>query len=432
MPTVDIEKSAIQDFSNLTSADEKELSELSELTDGEESLPAWLQDNEPGVDLTKTSLGEIESVDRLQIEEATLEATPTDEEDDWQKLLRDLPPSQPVLTKAAIPDWLEALDPTLLDSTSETTPLSNLPEATEAVEIELVIARPRTSTSPIQTFTVTPEQQRQVDLLEQLVASKRRQEEDGVEREQLKSRFAAWIQPVLALLLIGVVLFGLLDQGDAFQEAADSIILTTVLQSLDLAAGKPVLVAFDYTPALAGELASQADMVLQRVAENGSPILTASQFGAGTAVARLATQPYSPIDLGYIPANAIGLRQLGDCMADAACITLNTRKLDPATAEQLNKVALIIILTGDRDSLVNWIEQVGSQQNVPLTAVTTRALAPVVAPYLGSGQLHALLSSQQATALPQQHAQQLAQLLIVILFIIGGLGYGLFKDWRKE
>ncbi len=434
LPPVNIEEDIAYNFPDLTAKDEDRLTDV--MTD-EGELPDWLQDAKSNV-----ATAEIEPNSVPQVEEETVEPDFDDEEDDWQELLKKLPPNQDpkaTLAKATLPDWLEKLEPT-----SESSAQIGLPKAADAVEIELVIARPRTATSPIQTFTVTPEQQKQVDLLRRLMEPKQAQED--VENGEPKSYLGRWLQPVLALLLIGIVVFGLLDQRLIFRkmpavsggETAVTPSSQSVRQLLDSAANQPVLIVFDYTPALAGELGGQAKTILQWVSENGSPILTTSQFASGTAVAKLATQSYNPTDLGYIPANAIGLRQLSDCMADADCSTLSTRKLDRATVKQLNDIALIIILTGDRDSLINWIEQVGSRQKIPLVAVTTQALAPVAAPYFGSNQLQTIISAQLDTGSEQptvadslQYTQQLAQLLIAVLFIVGGIGYSLSYAQNK-
>ena len=63
---------------------------------------------------------------------------------------------------------------------------------------------------------------------------------------------------------------------------------------LQAAAGQPVLVAIEYSPAMAGELTPQASMLLEQLAANGSPIITVSQFAAGTAIAsELAGDSYN-------------------------------------------------------------------------------------------------------------------------------------------
>jgi hypothetical protein len=55
--------------------------------------------------------------------------------------------------------------------------------------------------------------------------------------------------------------------------------------------------------------------------------------------------------------------------------------------EMLSQVGLIIVLAADRESLISWIEQVGSQSEVPIVAGVSQAMGPIAAPFLASGQL---------------------------------------------
>jgi hypothetical protein len=99
----------------------------------------------------------------------------------------------------------------------------------------------------------------------------------------------------------------------------------------------------------------------------------------------------------------------------------------------LSQVGLIIVLTGERKSLVNWIEQVGSQTGIPVVAGTTQSLEPVALSYMTSGQLEGVLShsaamgryedvlSEAAADTADQRiitAQVLTQLLLVVVLLI--------------
>jgi tetrahydromethanopterin S-methyltransferase subunit H len=99
-----------------------------------------------------------------------------------------------------------------------------------------------------------------------------------------------------------------------------------------------------------------------------------------------------------------------------------------------------VVLTGDRESLINWIEQVGSNSNVPILAGITQSLAPAAAPYLATEQLEGALVGMADTAVYQQfyssttsnsevrkqlNAQITAQLLVAIFLFIGALTYGI-------
>jgi hypothetical protein len=190
------------------------------------------------------------------------------------------------------------------------------------------------------------------------------------------------------------------------------------------AAGQTVLVAFDYTPALAGELGPQADVLMAQLAANGSEVIAVSQSAVGTGVAA----PYSADSAIFIPGEAIGLRQMAGCL-NGNCQSQYGRNM----ADTLSQVSLIIILTGDRQSLINWVEQVEPQTNIPLLAATTQSLEPVAMTYLNSGQLNGTFSHLAATGwyeddLPEAtavaeargtvQAQVFTQLLLVVVLLI--------------
>ena len=94
------------------------------------------------------------------------------------------------------------------------------------------------------------------------------------------------------------------------------------------------------------------------------------------------------------------------------------------------------MLTGERDSLVNWLEQIDPNTDIPIIAGVTQSLGPVAAPYYASGQLHGLLnglpdaialanrygsSADLTQAKAQLSAQSLIQLAAALLLIIGAL-----------
>ena len=106
-------------------------------------------------------------------------------------------------------------------------------------------------------------------------------------------------------------------------------------------------------------------------------------------------------------------------------------------------VDLIIVLTGERDSLINWFEQVGSQTEIPVVAGITQSLAPIAAPYQTAEQTSAVvagfpsaLSYEQLrleskdsepglTNQKQMGAYVMAQWLVIILFSGGVIYYGI-------
>lgn len=372
-------------------------------------------------------------------------ASPQSSRNEWRSLLEELPPMTPLaesLPKADIPEWVQQLKPTELtgqpprmpDGPEETTgPLKGMQGV---VAIEPSIARPRTA-SPLMTYVTTPEQQQQVALLQQIA----QEAPDTVASLDTKTAYytAVWLRILLALLLIVGLIAGLLGPSLVATQNAAPPAVQAVDAVVAAAAGQPVLVAVEYTPAMAGELSSQTRLFLNQLQENGSPVIITSQYAAGTAVASNLLTDAGAHMVGYLPGEGIGLRQLGDCLAQRnACEQLNGRMLDTATQANLQQTSLVIILTGDRDNLVNWVEQVGTvATDVPVVAGVTQALTPLAKSYTATGQLTGLLggipdaaayerlhNSETSGLQSQLNAQIFGQLVAATLLLAGLFVYG--------
>ena len=418
-------------------------------------LPEWLQEAASSALSDETTPGEEDSDipgwlkseggDSFDSKQFGLGSQPPPDSagDDWTAVLQELPAAtaQDRIVLADIPDWIQALKPPELTGAepepepekpaTETGPLAGI---RDVIDIEPVIAQPRAN-GALRSFTVTGEQQAQTILLKQLALAE----------QAMPTRVGAgdtapsgWVRVLLAALLLATILLGLL-QPDLLARVPMTAPghVEMAYTAVQEAAGRPVLLAVEYTPALSGELDVQAKMLIDQLAANGSPVITVSQYAAGTAVAR-ALAGDSP-SLGLVPGESVGLRQLGDCLSGAApCSTVTGRAVPAATQQTLADVGLIIVLTGERDSLVNWLEQVGRTSEAPLLAGITQSLGPVAAPYFASGQLQGMVVGMPDTAVYQQeylsqptavvnqqlNAQALAQILVAALLLVGGLGYG--------
>jgi hypothetical protein len=182
-----------------------------------------------------------------------------------------------------------------------------------------------------------------------------------------------------------------------------------------------------------------ADAMLADIATNGISVLTLSQVAAGLPMADRATtanEELSSSRVGYLPGEASGLRALGACLK-SGCETLAGRTLRPEAKTALADASLIVVLTGDRDSLAGWMEQVGTQSEVKIVAGVTQALGPVARPYMESQQLAGLVEGLPAsvaydqaglgTAIPeagQLSAVTLAQWLAVGVLLAGLVYFG--------
>lgn len=355
-----------------------------------------------------------------------------------RSILSELPPPRDPrenLVKADIPEWVDALKPKSLKGEQSPQPVGPAPESGPllgvpgVIEIAPVIAAsPVAHKTPVSQLTVTPEQQQQAEMLQQLA------QEDMLLSETAVSprRRLAWGRVLLYLILLAFISAPIILDTRLSLVRENTVPAPSSIEiaqaAITAAAGQSVLVAFDYTPALEGELATEADALMEQLTVNNSQVIPVSQSAAGTAIAATYTdQPAL-----FVPGEAVGLRQMGVCLADG-CEMLFGRSLE----NDLSQVALIIVLTGDRKSLVNWIEQVGSQTNVPVLAATTQSLEPLALSYVTSKQLDGLLSHLAALGRYEEtlpaapaniaaqrtlNAQLLVQLLLIVLLLFGLIG----------
>ena len=356
--------------------------------------------------------------------------------------LSDLPPSIPIeerLAKAIIPEWLEGMRPPPTPKYIEHEPETSGPLVGISNVIGLqTVSMPDYSNAPTNKFVVTDAHQQQARLLRQLTQGERKLASDIV---QTDSTTSARMRIALIIILLLLALVGLFGPSLVNLPTEPSLALTALHEEITAVSTQPVLIAFEYTPATAGELNAEAETLLAAFAENGTPVIVVSQSAAGSTIARTHLPVDDGMQIGMVSGGTAGLRQLGECINDTGCTTLLGRALPADEQEMLGDVALILLLTGERDTMVNWIEQVSTPNNIPLITGLTESIAPLALPYYDSGQLAGMMIGWRETAVYQQqwlaeqesgtlaglNAQALLQLGAVLLLIGGGIYYGMMK-----
>lgn len=427
---------------------------LSELTDSytdladdtvATELPDWLEDVDeigPSGDLVEESTDIPEWLaDSIpaDAELSSLSGKLPESDDEWLEILQGLPPALPIeerVFQADVPDWIMALKPTEIVAEpviQEGGPLSGI---RDVIGIETAVTETQVNGST-PAFTVSPEQTAQATLLKQLTLADKASTQAFA---RIDTSSNGLVRMLLAGLLLAAIVLGLL-QPNLLRVTPNQVPahLSLGYDTIESFAGEPVLLAVEYTPAMAGELDAQLEMLLTQLADNGSPVITVSQSAAGTAVIeKYATDIPT---LGLLPGQAVGLRQLGDCLAGKTdCTTLAGRTLTGSLSQSLGDVALVIVLTGERDSLVDWAEQATLSGEIPVVAGVTQSLVPVALPYLDTEQLWGMIGGLPDTAVYQQQllnqtpdaaimrqlsAQTLTQLLAAVLLLAGGLIFGI-------
>ncbi len=166
-----------------------------------------------------------------------------------------------------------------------------------------------------------------------------------------------------------------------------------------------VLVAWDYDPAVQGELQLLAQPILHHLQRKRARTVFMSlrPFGPNVAAdaqaltARLAPgvaiAAPSPAQMGFIPGESIALRSIALSPVNASNqprLTIQEAGMRPA--QDIDAFDLVIQITADMTSSREWVEQVASRSDAPLLVAASGAVAPLLRPYEQTGQIRVLLA----------------------------------------
>lgn len=259
----------------------------------------------------------------------------------------------------------------------------------------------------------------------------------------------SWIYWLLVAILGGALLLG--NENDTLPHAWPGI--APVYNTIEaLPNGVTVLVDWAYDPATAGEMDLVAEPVLEHLLAHNANLVVISQLPLGPATARRLLAKASQgsgavaarrletvvVEGGFLPGGAATLALLGQSPAVGLPLDLQGRaaEMRPALATLAEDGPVLSLVVSARSEPVQrWLEQVQPQNGVPVIAVTSAAAAPVLQPYVDSGQLVGVVSGYNGgivyrelmlRALPRAEQEQLwrqinghnwalAALLIVIV-----------------
>jgi hypothetical protein len=359
-------------------------------------------------------------------------------------------PQEAFISPADLPSWVQAMRPveTTLQEVSASAdaasqplenqgPLAGLRGVLPAMPGFAPSSKPRAYSVRLQP---TQDQLDHATLLEQMLASETtalplRTDSSVVLSQRVLRWFVAGILLVLivAILFSGVQLLPLPSQLSPEGDQANSAIN-------DLPDDAPVLMIFDYEPALAGEMEAAAGSFVDQVIALHHPRLTLlSTSPTGPALAERfmtasQTRGQNYINLGYLPGESSGI--LAFAMNPRSAIP-NRTVWDVPIAQDVTRFSdyqLVILLTDRAETARAWVEQTtGQREGHPFVIVSSAQAAPLIQPYLLSGQVTGLVSGlregaafEQATnnyGLARQYwdAYNLSILVVCIMIVIGGL-----------
>lgn len=307
-----------------------------------------------------------------------------------------------------LPGWVEAMQPVV-----EQTDPTGLSEDEEYIEnygplagiSSILPAEPDIETAPSEdetqsamSLSVSKTQRDYAELLERVIARESRVRAVTEPASLPTQRILRWLITIVLILSLGAVIIfgGGTEQGEAAFQAeqfAGAAALHEIITDLDQ--GDPVLIAFDYQPALAGEFNYAASGVIDHLMSRRAYLSFISTQATGPTLAEYFLQTTQAdheythgleyLNLGYLPGGAAGL--LSFSIAPQTIIPLafdgsNAWDSPPLeNVDSINDFSLILILTEDPTTAKLWIEQVQTASTPPMGMVVSAQTEPLIQPY---------------------------------------------------
>jgi hypothetical protein len=364
-----------------------------------------------GIDPTKTTG---RAVDPFQIEDELFEDLFSEELPNWLTSASEegaIITAEDQLTVGELPGWVEAMRP-VVESTDTTGlsededyienygPLAGIPSVLPA-EAETALDPEKAVRKPLD-LIASKTHQDYLSVLRKLIADESKTKEIKKTSIIQTQRVLRWLITIILLVTtMGTIIF-----GGSFQTEipTPNQVQKTGYGSLHkeisyLGSGQPVLIAFDYQPAAAGELHIAAASVVDHLMSQGTYLSFVSTQPTGPALAEyflVSTQAEHEyrhnleyINLGYLPGESAGL--LSFLIAPKKIIPLafdgsNAWGSPPLTnVNSIDDFRMIMVITDDPTTAKIWIEQVGVQLvNTPLVMVVSAQVEPLIQPYFRS------------------------------------------------
>ena len=330
---------------------------------------------------------------------------------------------------------------TLVEPTSEASPLEGLQKG---LPLEPAIVLPHLI--GVQGEQSDKSEQADADLYYQLATERASLHEPlQMVRENKRLQIPKLARIVLSLLLILAAIAPLFTGGltDSLVKPRQAVLdLSRTIQTLPK--NSRLLLAFDYGPTYGAEMDMLAMDILRHLSTRNARlvILSTKPEGIGQAekVLRALSTEMSSYTygqdyaiLGYLPGEEAGLRALlGAPMTTFKTDSVSGKSLDQLAVTSdltsLDDVDRVILFSDNAQDVRRWVEQVAGASNVPIDALTTAAIEPMLVPYRQSGQLQHLVAGasgaaeyEMASQLPplaQKYSDSYAALFLIVLVVV--------------
>lgn len=339
--------------------------------------------------------------------------------------------SEDVLSPVQMPGWLQAMRPVEAvipgkspkEKTSKVEsagPLAGLQGVLPADDLVTRYRKPPVYSNKLR---VSEKQREHVSLLEDILL------QEGTPKATSKAKFQSpqrLLRIIIGLLLMVVILFPMLTNSTRIPiyAANPPVYVQNFSQAIEsLPENSSVLLVFDYDPGYSGEMRFAASGMLERLMIKGARLSIVSSVAAGPALGEdmLASayqklvdqnpslvQGYSldtqSVNLGYLAGGTASLQEFALNPRQAAKYGLEpdrngTELWNSPILQGIQNVkdySAVIVLTDSNDTGRAWVEQVQPVlENTPLLMVSSAQAAPLIQPYLQSGQVQGMLAGLQ-------------------------------------
>jgi hypothetical protein len=342
--------------------------------------------------------------------------TLTDEPEDQSAA----PAGEPELARGDMPGWLKALRPV-----EAVTPRKPIEEKTHKIEsvgplaglqgilpAENMALRYRKLPIYSTRLKASEKQREHAVLFEEVIAA---ENQPYAGRRERASAPRTFIRLLLGLLLIAVLVGTLMvapgSTAGTVNVPEGAALFHNSLESISM--DGPVLVAVEYSPGYTGEMRYAASAVLRRLLDRGAKLALISTVSTGPVqgedllqqAANLEGSTVSladqSVNMGYLPAGITSLQQFALRPQQAVRYGLASA-LDGepvwtspvlSGVDSLDDFRLVLVITDSVDSGRAWVEQVEPALNgAPLLMVSSAQAAPMLEPYLQSGQVDGIVA----------------------------------------
>ena len=226
----------------------------------------------------------------------------------------------------------------------------------------------------------------------------------------------------------------------------------------NLPSNSVILISYDWDAASAPELYPQAQAITKHALSNGHKIVAVGLWYAGptfadrvhdAVAAEIGGKEYGVdfVNLGYRPGAAVVLNSMARDFHQTFPEDVTRTRLSNIPLMQniksVNDIDLIVSLSAGDPGYRTYIEQIGSQYNVPIVSGVTAVSVPGLVPYVQSGNVDAILGGLRAAAeyerlidtpglgLGGMDAQSVAHITIIAFIFVGNVAFIATKKKKK-